>query len=917
MTETLSGTPSLHVRGHGMTEEILNKANGANFHLTDLHIHTPIDKRFKSPPRTDPSTVDGKKRIAEAYIEAARKRNIKILAITEHNDVSWVDAIREVARGTDILVFPGIELSADSGSGGIHVVALFEPDADSKELNECITELGLPTKHRFHDDGSPQLSKKPLSELVDFITSKGGICIAAHVLRSRGILDEDSMTGQPRIQAWKNQKLLAVEVATARAQLTGFAKGVIDNTHTTTKRTRPIAAIYSSDARSVEEIGSRATWIKISSKTLEGLKQAFLDWESRIRHLDELSTQRFSKILSAEWQGGFLDGLGIHFNDNLNCLIGGKGTGKSTILETIRFALGDEFCPTAEKAAEQHHEILKEVFKRGSKVRLIVEAHDPTPKRYIIERTYNDPPVVKDENGSLIPELKPADILSIETYGQKEIYEISKNPAFQLKLVDRFLGDKLHKLMDSEKETQVPINGNTTELLRLKQEVERLNEQIQRLPKLEEQLARYKQSGMPQKIEEKSRYEKENLLIQRVKEALGKTKANLTKLKTSLTIIDPLPDASEINELPNKSLFLELKDVVKSVNKAMQECVTTLEQSINSGEASVTGKAGVEKRWKVKYQEQEQRYRELGTELKKQFPGIDIDNFIAVEREINHLKPLKTTRAMKLKELEDVQRQRRVLLNRLHENRIEQFTIRDRTCKEINKRLEGILRVAVEYEGAREAFLARLEEFRSGARGLNSVVESNNFSVPAFLESVRKGPQEIVNLFGLTEASAAKLCGAIKEEQFLELESFKVDTKTTIELNIGTKENPKYQNTKNLSIGQKCTAILTLILLESSNPLLIDQPEDDIDQRFIFNDIVQKLRKEKERRQFIIATHNANIPVLGDAELICVLSADAEHGYLEEGHYGSIDDKNLKKPVEEILEGGREAFQLRRDKYGF
>jgi ABC-type enterochelin transport system ATPase subunit len=125
-----------------------------------------------------------------------------------------------------------------------------------------------------------------------------------------------------------------------------------------------------------------------------------------------------------------------------------------------------------------------------------------------------------------------------------------------------------------------------------------------------------------------------------------------------------------------------------------------------------------------------------------------------------------------------------------------------------------------------------------------------------------------------------------------------------------------YRSLEHLSVGQKCTALLSIILLESDVPLLIDQPEDDLDNQFIFDQIVATLRREKEQRQFIIASHNANIPVSGDAELIVVLEADEKHGQVAEAGLGSIDVDSIKDFVTRILEGGSEAFRIRREKYG-
>ena len=130
-----------------------------------------------------------------------------------------------------------------------------------------------------------------------------------------------------------------------------------------------------------------------------------------------------------------------------------------------------------------------------------------------------------------------------------------------------------------------------------------------------------------------------------------------------------------------------------------------------------------------------------------------------------------------------------------------------------------------------------------------------------------------------------------------------------------------WQTLEALSTGQKATAVLLLLLLESDAPLVVDQPEDDLDNRFITEGVVPKMRDEKRQRQFLFSTHNANIPVLGDAELIVGLTTgsqnDVVQGRISDQHMGSIDIQPVREMVEEILEGGKAAFEMRRQKYGF
>ena len=136
-----------------------------------------------------------------------------------------------------------------------------------------------------------------------------------------------------------------------------------------------------------------------------------------------------------------------------------------------------------------------------------------------------------------------------------------------------------------------------------------------------------------------------------------------------------------------------------------------------------------------------------------------------------------------------------------------------------------------------------------------------------------------------------------------------------------TGSSPSWQALEDLSTGQKATAVLLLLLLESNAPLIVDQPEDDLYNHFITEGVVPKMREEKRRPQFVFSTHNANIPVLGDAELILGLTAEGEavegKAVIEPGHVGSIDTPPVRDLVENILEGGKDAFETRRRKYGF
>lgn len=193
-----------------------------------------------------------------------------------------------------------------------------------------------------------------------------------------------------------------------------------------------------------------------------------------------------------------------------------------------------------------------------------------------------------------------------------------------------------------------------------------------------------------------------------------------------------------------------------------------------------------------------------------------------------------------------------------------------------------------------------------------------DLSVRELAQRARDGAGAILERWSIPESQAAKLA-ALAETTLMQIEEIVFATETTIELNLARSAEPeRWERLERLSKGQKATAILLLLLLESAGPPVVDQPEDDLDNTFISEDVVPSLRREKRTRQFLFATHNANIPVLADAELIVGLSPSGEAGIgraeVLPGHVGSIDVEAVQKLVEDRLEGGHAAFELRRQK---
>jgi ABC-type enterochelin transport system ATPase subunit len=171
--------------------------------------------------------------------------------------------------------------------------------------------------------------------------------------------------------------------------------------------------------------------------------------------------------------------------------------------------------------------------------------------------------------------------------------------------------------------------------------------------------------------------------------------------------------------------------------------------------------------------------------------------------------------------------------------------------------------------------------------------------------------------WGITPLVAQALM-TLPRSRLMEMEELELDHRVVISLNVSHEgTEPTYRPLDKLSTGQQCTAILHMLLLENVDPLIMDQPEDNLDNAFIAERIVTELRSAKTHRQFLFATHNANIPVFGDAEWIGVFTATESQGSLGFEAQGSIDVPVIRDQVASILEGGRDAFNQRKEKYEF
>ena len=851
---------------------------------------------------------------ASALVDKARENRITVLAVTDHNHVGGVAPIREAAAPHGIAVFPGFELSSQEG---IHVLCLYPPETTDTSLSRFLGAFGI-----LNTEPSSDPCNKRFSDLLAEVSQQGGITIAAHVSENNGLLRV--LNGRPRVRAWRDERLLAVQIPRAIADLDQGDRKIVENkdlqyyrAHAPEKRLA-VAVLNAKDVVKPDTLSDPAasSLVKMSEVTVEGLRQAFLDPGSRIRLNDDPEPEQHSELVAMTWQGGFLDGTAIRLNPNLNVLIGGRGAGKSTVIESLRHVLGLE--PLGQEARKIHEGIVRKVVRNGNKITLMVRSHRPSLREYRIERTLPNPPVVRDNDSGDILNVPPAAVFpGVEVYGQHEISELANSPQKQTRLLDRFIGpdDGLSRrkrgLRDGLKRTR-------ERLLAVVEQQAETREQLEELPALEETLVRYQEAGLEDHLREQSLLVREEALLSTAIERMEPFRTVAEGLGRGLPIDNTFLSPEALDGLPDSELLTPAREVLARFGDDVTAATAALQSALTRADEAL---AAIRVRLDERRKAMQSAYHEKLHELQKQ--RIDGAEFIRLRRRIEALRPLRA-RLEVLGDRETNERtERRNLLVEWEDTKAHEFRTLESAAKAVTRKLRGQVRVRVDFAGNRDPFFALLRRDVGGRllEIINVLGALEQFSLSAFANACRQGSDELKDAFALSGTQTERLVQA-SESTLMQTEELDLPHTTMIELNTATEgQGENWQGLDQLSTGQKATAVLLLLLLESDAPLVVDQPEDDLDNRFITEGIVPRMREEKRRRQFLFSTHNANIPVLGDAELILGLSATGEaNGGLARiapEHMGSIDAKPVRRLVGELLEGGEEAFERRRRKYGF
>ena len=475
-------------------------------------------------------------------------------------------------------------------------------------------------------------------------------------------------------------------------------------------------------------------------------------------------------------------------------------------------------------------------------------------------------------------------------------------------------GDRDRRLAEVRKK----LAGNAARLAQALSNQDELEQDLARLPKLNEQAAHFKSLGIEDKLEQLPLIERERQFKPRFEEEVSALEEAGGVLQGAFPDLAFLSD-SAINGLPHADLLRRARGLLDTLGTAGADAATKLTavlEQTRTGLAELG--AELDKALEDTEKALEAEFSKLPDVAGKRGPEVG-KAYQSLLREIEKIQPkqarLTTARTL----TQSLQQDRRNLLAELSDLRGQRTRDLLAVAKRLNKRLRGKLKIEVLAGRNCEA----LKSWLCTLPGISEkraawVDEAEDLTVPALAQAIRGGEQVLrEQIWGITPGMAEALC-RLTEGQRMALEIIDLEDRIDLQLNVSHDDRPEeYRSLQKLSTGQQCTAILHLLLLENPDPLIMDQPEDNLDNAFIAERIVTELRGAKTERQFIFATHNANIPVFGDAEWIGVLSADEDHGAVAEDAQGSIDVPAIRDAAARILEGGKTAFLQRQDKYGY
>lgn len=936
---------------------------GARWWKFDFHTHTPASRDTRNWQSAIGTPNELKPRDWLLKFMAAE---IDCVAITDHNSGEWIDGLkaayadmkREADSGVhsggfrELHLFPGVEISVQ---GGFHLLAIFDPSASGQTISDLLARVDY-NGTRGDSDG---VTREGAAKVIEIVHSVGGLAIPAHVDSPKGLLELEGGNKRCVIdsntvkQVLQEPGLLALEWIDSSS-----ARPVVFN-----ELKLQFASVVGSDCHNFQGNavpGSRYTWVKMAVPSLEGLRLALLDGQNiSVRRWDDNSEfypfelpEHFIEsieICNARYMGRGKSSAILQFNPYFNALIGGRGTGKSTVVHALRLAYRrDEELPENSES--------QQTFNRFNKV----------PKARnddggVVEGTSFCVRVRRDgmvyflswrhgEQANLVEEL---DTSTMEKKNSES--QVVDEKRFPIRL---FSQGQIASLAGSGHAALLKIIDNSANIKPKQEEFERVKRSFlsvkAQMRELEGDLQGRESSeiALQDVVRKLSRFEgtdhaeilknyqcacQKSNELERQFEASNEIVGRLRKFASELSAVALSADAFELEaDAPALSYVQGLHAAIDSARCEVERVAEILQ-----GRGKELREESGLSSWFLRNESAKYAYEQLKAGLQQQ--GVNDPN------EYDRLVQEKQRLQSVIKQLDEVRRQYVDLSGRADELLVEVLAARRAISFQRDEFLKRVLHdnsfVRIELiqygrdiwdidRSLREQlgildgkFADDLCHGQEGAPFKGVLAEL--FQVTRSGEVFDGGSEAIES--ALSELKRRLLCtcqgsgdfGA-RFKKYMSAEAGRrsdfVDQlmcwfpEDGLSVEYSRKGDGRdFQSISQASAGQRAAAMLAFLLAHGSEPLVLDQPEDDLDNHLIYELVVQQIRSNKLKRQLIIVTHNPNIVVNGDAELIHVL--DFNHQcYVRQS--GSLQDQEVRNRVCQVMEGGKEAFERRYQRLG-
>jgi type III restriction enzyme len=927
---------------------------GAHYRKCDFQVHTPRDERWTGGDAIDPPA---RRAYAEELVLACRAKGVGAIAITDHHDFAFFPYIREAAaQETDgsgqlmpeadrLIVFPGLELTLTSPA--CQALLILDSDFPDNLFASVLTVLAI-TQHP--DVASrhapvqriPQAVVSDLSQLYDLLNNQ------PHLRDRFVVFPNVSETGHGtllRTGFHHYYKSMPCVGGYVDGSVEKFGKGnrAIVNGEDRNYGFKSIAVFQTSDNRKRDHaaLGRHSTWVKWSEPTAEALRQACLAKESRLSLTDPTLPELYVGTISIS-NSKFLGRVELELNQQYNALIGGRGTGKSTLLEYARWGLCDqpvddsdpELGPVqikrgkliADTLQRFDGEVVVTVFVNG--VKHIVKRSSKTNEILLKVGTSPFAAATEEEVRTLFP---------IQAYSQKQLSSVAVRIDELRRFVELPIKSDLDEIAVAVHDAKAKLRNAYMKLVRKRElEIEIAGHAVE-TDSLTKQLIslRAKLKGLSaadqETIDAGTKMDNEEAIVGSLANDLEQAHGRVTELAAALMFEDP----DEQAEVVNTELIDSIR--VKYANKFAQisDAVDSLLALFADAASKQIG--GEVKKWEKLKADFDKQYE--AAKAKAKVNRQQLEAIRSVEKRIREVKVLSVNARNALTGLAEPEKAYRSLRrtwDSLHTRRIEAI---EAQCEQFSELSHGLIRAGVRdtlavdslKSGLRTAFAglnireAKIDDLCQVVAGAADPVAAWNeileeLEALALYDAGAAGalpPTKILGSCSFVQGERARLAQRLEPKGWLELSLVDVEFDPAFEY-CTNKDTAEYIAFTDASAGQQATALLTVLLNQSGAPLIIDQPEDDIDSKWSAQ-IVEQIWKAKAHRQIIVASHNANLVVNGDAELVVccdyINAGDQTGGQIKMA--GAIDNREVKSEITLVTEGGSEAFKLRKEKYGF